>query len=117
MTVPQSPCKMQQMSPQMSPSIPMQMQSIILPMQMQSVPMQSVPMQSVPIQSVPLLVNNSSIGSVGPISTTTCLDKALGFCNDSGIVLELQAANTKTRYFDVSWLSHFEHEQERLVTG
>eukprot|EP01084_Bolivina_argentea_P059655 108957_1 len=67
MTVPQSPCKMQQMSPQMSPSIPMQMQSIILPMQMQSVPMQSVPMQSVPIQSVPLLVNNSSIGSVTSI--------------------------------------------------
>eukprot|EP01084_Bolivina_argentea_P122183 216542_1 len=52
-----SPCKMQQMSPQMSPSMPMQMQSIILPMQMQSVPM----------QSVPLLVHNSSIGSVGSI--------------------------------------------------
>eukprot|EP01083_Nonionella_stella_P097339 273589_1 len=52
-----------------------------------------------------------------PLSTTTELNVANGFSRGKGIVLKLKRANPKTRYFDVSWLSHYKHEKEKLFMG
>eukprot|EP01084_Bolivina_argentea_P109335 195433_1 len=52
-----------------------------------------------------------------PLSTTTCSAIAQNFCDDNGIILKLKTANSKTRCFDVSWLSHFTQENERLIMG
>eukprot|EP01084_Bolivina_argentea_P059536 108739_1 len=52
-----------------------------------------------------------------PLSTTLNYNKALTFCKDNGCVLKLKAGNSKTRYFDVSWLSRYKEEQERLIMG
>uniref|UniRef100_A0A7S0TCG4 Uncharacterized protein n=1 Tax=Elphidium margaritaceum TaxID=933848 RepID=A0A7S0TCG4_9EUKA len=52
-----------------------------------------------------------------PISTTLSWQKALSFCDDNGIILKLKAANCRTRYFDVSWLSGHKDEEERLIMG
>eukprot|EP01084_Bolivina_argentea_P079034 143428_1 len=52
-----------------------------------------------------------------PLSTTTSLGIAANFCDENGIILKLRAANSKTKYFDVRWLSHFSKEDERLIVG
>ena len=39
------------------------------------------------------------------------------FADVHGIILKLQAASDKTRCFDVSWLSQFPQEEERLIMG
>eukprot|EP01084_Bolivina_argentea_P079036 143431_1 len=51
-----------------------------------------------------------------PISTTAEFSVAQQF-GHGGIILKLKRANPKTRFFDVSQLSQFEHEEERLFTG
>eukprot|EP01084_Bolivina_argentea_P271663 462312_1 len=52
-----------------------------------------------------------------PVSTTLSYNKAQGFCEDDGLILKLRAGNSKTRYFNVSWLSRYPEEQEWLVMG
>eukprot|EP01084_Bolivina_argentea_P079035 143429_1 len=52
-----------------------------------------------------------------PISTTTEISVAQLFSDGDGIMLTLKRANPKTRFFDVSQLSQFSHEEERLFTG
>eukprot|EP01084_Bolivina_argentea_P256245 431331_1 len=51
------------------------------------------------------------------LSTSKSSNIASNFGRDEGIVLQLKAANTKTRYFDCSFLSHYEQEWERLCMG
>eukprot|EP01084_Bolivina_argentea_P231209 389952_1 len=51
-----------------------------------------------------------------PISTTVNPSIANGF-GSGGIMLQLKRANSKTRYFDVSWLSVHKSEKERLIMG
>eukprot|EP01084_Bolivina_argentea_P153702 267983_1 len=53
-----------------------------------------------------------------PISTTDDPNIANAFANGtSGLVLVLKRGNPKTRYFDVSRLSEFPHEKEKLFVG
>eukprot|EP01084_Bolivina_argentea_P096888 174171_1 len=53
-----------------------------------------------------------------PLSTTTSVVIANKFAQGTnGIILQMKRANTKTRYFDVSWLSSYPKEQERLFYG
>eukprot|EP01084_Bolivina_argentea_P279823 478435_1 len=52
-----------------------------------------------------------------PLSTTIEYNIAQNFCDDHGNILKLKAANNKTRYFDVSWLSAFPAEEEWLFMG
>eukprot|EP01083_Nonionella_stella_P155183 501001_1 len=49
-----------------------------------------------------------------PLSTTTEWNVANGFSEGKGVVLKLKRGNPKTRYFDVSWLSWYKHEKEKL---
>eukprot|EP01084_Bolivina_argentea_P017255 32231_1 len=53
-----------------------------------------------------------------PLSTTMDLTVANQFAEGtSGIILQLKAANPKTRCFDVSWLSTYPQERELLFMG
>ena len=52
-----------------------------------------------------------------PLSTSAYLPKAHEFTDEEGIIIAVKAANPKTRYFDVSWLSCHPMEQERLFMG
>eukprot|EP01084_Bolivina_argentea_P195446 335280_1 len=53
-----------------------------------------------------------------PLSTTTDINVAHRFSGGTdGIILELRQADFKTRYFDVSFLSEFPQECERLIMG
>eukprot|EP01083_Nonionella_stella_P040021 108831_1 len=52
-----------------------------------------------------------------PLSTTICPSIAEKYCSDEGIILKLKAAHGKSRYFDVSWLSRYKCEKERLIMG
>eukprot|EP01084_Bolivina_argentea_P049309 90703_1 len=53
-----------------------------------------------------------------PLSTTCSINVANQFSGGSkGIILQLRAADPKTRYFDVSWISQFSDEKERLLMG
>eukprot|EP01084_Bolivina_argentea_P264001 447050_1 len=52
-----------------------------------------------------------------PISTTSDKNIANNFSENSGIILTIKRANSKTRYFNVSWLSEHGHEMERLFMG
>eukprot|EP01084_Bolivina_argentea_P259258 437399_1 len=51
-----------------------------------------------------------------PISTTTNVTIANSF-SDGGMLLQMKRADSKTRFFDVSWLSIHPSEQERLFMG
>eukprot|EP01083_Nonionella_stella_P151833 485781_1 len=53
-----------------------------------------------------------------PLSATVCRNIAENYCGlECGVLLKLQAAHGKARYFDVSWLSRFPNEKERLIMG
>ena len=50
-----------------------------------------------------------------PFSTTTSIDVANRFCDGAGIILKLiPSVGAMDKFFDVQWLSDFEHEKERL---
>ena len=52
-----------------------------------------------------------------PISTTTSVDIANGFCGGDGMILKMKsttASGDGARYFNVEWLSAFAHEKERV---
>eukprot|EP01084_Bolivina_argentea_P049308 90702_1 len=53
-----------------------------------------------------------------PLSTTSEINVANSFSGGSeGIILQLKAADPKTRYFDVEWISSLPHEKERFLMG
>merc|ERR1719295_1420548 len=65
--------------------------------------------------SVRLLFNSFTPRFLAPVSTTTDRTVALRFSKAEGVVLELVAvAGKRNRYFNVEWLSDYEHERERL---
>ena len=66
---------------------------------------------------VKLLFNSLKQHFECPLSVTAQSAVATNFCGDTGIILKLKAANSKTTYFNVSWLSHFQAEDERLIMG
>eukprot|EP01084_Bolivina_argentea_P316042 547740_1 len=52
-----------------------------------------------------------------PLSTTVSASVAQNYCKDHGVILKLKSAHSKSRCFDVSWLSRYGFEQERLIMG
>ena len=52
-----------------------------------------------------------------PISTTEQRLIAEKFSDGSGIILQLKAGNDRTTYFDTTWLSVYDQEEERLIMG
>ena len=52
-----------------------------------------------------------------PLSTTTEMSVASNFAGDNGIVLVFERGNGFTRYLNVSGISAYPHEQERLIMG
>eukprot|EP01083_Nonionella_stella_P172259 590586_1 len=52
-----------------------------------------------------------------PLSTTICPSIAEKYCAEHGVILKLKASHGKSRYFDVSWLSRYKFEEERLIMG
>eukprot|EP01084_Bolivina_argentea_P099821 179369_1 len=68
--------------------------------------------------TIKLLFGSLSTHFECPLSTTMLMSVAQRFSEDGqGIILSLKPANIKTRYFNVSWLSQFDHEEERLIVG
>jgi len=50
-----------------------------------------------------------------PFSTTISVDIANGFCDENGIILQMQpTVGSLDRYFNVEWISIYFHERERL---
>eukprot|EP01084_Bolivina_argentea_P027809 51668_1 len=71
-----------------------------------------------------LYFNNFTAYFFQPISTTTSLAVANQFSNGGGIILSLksgsgaqQSEDTIPKYLNVSWLSNFPHEDEKLFYG
>ena len=52
-----------------------------------------------------------------PISTTEQRLIAEKFSDSTGIILQLKAGNDRTTYFDTTWLSMYDQEEERLIMG
>ena len=68
-----------------------------------------------------MLFNNFVTNFYSPTSTTKQLEVAMLFCKDNGIILELKKYDTgidkHLRYFNVSFVSAFSNEDERLFIG
>eukprot|EP01084_Bolivina_argentea_P111069 198278_1 len=50
-----------------------------------------------------------------PLSTTSEISVAQNFADDNGVVLLFKTVNKNERYFDLSWMSEYPHEREKLI--